>query len=219
MTDTSTPVVDFMSRLLSRGLSRDDALTEARIFEESLRRAATASRSDDERRRIERERKAAWRARKAGHVPGQEALHILTPISSNSQKVLKKERKKESVVPGTVPGTFPVPTDDWPENYLDVFWSKYPPGRKTGKKAVAAKLAGIRKRKEVTFATIMLGVTRYAESGVDPKYTKAPEVWLNKGCWDDEITMFTDAAKRGGNAFAALRSKLAAQQQEGDTRP
>lgn len=129
---------------------------------------------------------------------------------------MKKESKKESVVPlshGTL-----VPTDDWPADYLDVFWREYPPGRKTGKKAVAAKLAGIRKRGEITFERLMAGVRRYAGSSPDPQYTKAPEVWLNKGCWYDEISLFggRESAKPRGNAFANMRFDRFKAKQQGE---
>jgi uncharacterized protein YdaU (DUF1376 family) len=78
-------------------------------------------------------------------------------------------------------------SDDWPKDYFDKFWDLYPPGRKTEKKAVAAKLAKIRRYREVTFRTLMDGVARYVAIKPDPQYTKSPLVWLNKGCWDDEI--------------------------------
>lgn len=78
------------------------------------------------------------------------------------------------------------PTDDWPRDYGELFWSAYPPGRKSGKKAVLAKLATIRKKNEVTFARLMDGLSRYVASAPEPQYTKGPLVWLNQGCWDDE---------------------------------
>jgi DNA-binding Lrp family transcriptional regulator len=77
------------------------------------------------------------------------------------------------------------PVDDWPEDHFELFWEKYPPGRKTSKKAVREKLAKIRKR-GVSFAAIMAGVARYVATAPEPKYTKAPEAWLNQECWDGE---------------------------------
>jgi hypothetical protein len=84
------------------------------------------------------------------------------------------------------PAKVPAVQDDWPVDYGEQFWVRYPPGRKSGKKAVLAKLATIRKNREVTFARLMDGLSRYVESMPDPKYTKGPLVWLNQGCWDDE---------------------------------
>lgn len=89
--------------------------------------------------------------------------------------------------------------DDWPEDFFDRFWPRYPPGRKTDKKAVRAKLERIRRDREVTFAKLMAAVDRYAIASPDPNFTKAPLVWLNKGCWDDEFALRTGGAKGGGN--------------------
>lgn len=80
------------------------------------------------------------------------------------------------------------PSIDIDQNDLDLFWEAYPPGRKTSKKAVFSKLRKIVKAKECSFEKIMVGVRRYADSMPDPKFTKGPLVWLNQGCWDDEIT-------------------------------
>ena len=214
--ESRTPICDLIERLLlSQDLSRGtlgQALEAARPIEAAL---ARGSRTTDEKREIERARKAAWRARKAGMSRGTKPLHIDSSNKPNSQNLLKKESKKESDVPlshGTL-----VPLDDWPADYLDVFWREYPPGRKTGKKAVAAKLAGIRKRGEITFERLIAGVRRYAGSNPDPKYTKAPEVWLNKGCWDDEISLFGSAPeKTRGNAFANMRFERFKAKQQGE---
>lgn len=80
-----------------------------------------------------------------------------------------------------------IPPSDWPSNYFDQFWERYPPGRKTEKRAVIEKLDRIKRDGEVTFSVLIAGVVRYADSRPEPKYTKAPLVWLNRGCWDDEI--------------------------------
>jgi hypothetical protein len=213
MTVSPTPICDLIERLLlSQELSRGtvgQALEAARPIEAAL---ARGSRTTEEKREIERLRKAAYRARKSEMSHGTKPLHIDSSIKPNSQNLLKKESKEESGVPLSH-GT-PVPLDDWPADYLDVFWREYPPGRKTGKKAVAAKLAGIRKRGEITFERLIAGVRRYAGSSPDPQYTKAPEVWLNKGCWDDEITLFERAPeKTRGNGFAAARLRRFQNQQ------
>jgi hypothetical protein len=96
--------------------------------------------------------------------------------------------------------------DDWPPDYLEQFWAFYPPGRKTGKKAVGAKLDVIRRHGDVTFDRLMAGLRRYVDSSPDPQYTKAPEVWLNKGCWDDEL-IFKEAPD-GKTQTAVDPSKL-----------
>lgn len=94
------------------------------------------------------------------------------------------------------------PADDWPEDYLAVFWNAYPPYRRTAKKTVASKLATIRKSGEVTFARLMDGLRRYCETNPG-EYAKGPVVWLNGGCWDD-VHAGRRAPRSTGNGFAAL---------------
>ena len=83
--------------------------------------------------------------------------------------------------------------DDWPSDFGEKFWKKYPAGRKTGRLAVIGKLAAVRRRGNVLWATIDAGLDRYIASNPDPEFTKGPLVWVNQGCWDDEITI-----KNGG---------------------
>ncbi len=83
------------------------------------------------------------------------------------------------------------PVDDWPDDFFEQFWKKYPPGRKTSKKEAKLKLERIRKKGDheghpVKFEQIMTGLDRYIASRPDPQFTKAPEVWLNKECWAGE---------------------------------
>lgn len=79
-----------------------------------------------------------------------------------------------------------MPDDDYPEDAFAQFWHLYPPGRKGNKRAALAKFGTIHRRGEVTFTNLMAGLQRYVDSKPDPQFTKGPEVWLNKGCWDDE---------------------------------
>ena len=99
--------------------------------------------------------------------------------------------------------------DDWPEDFFDRFWQRYPPGRKTEKKAVLAKLLRVRRDREVTFEKLMAGVDRFVATGPEPKFTPAPLVWLNKGRWDDEFALGAKAAGAGSTMFeiAAGRHK------------
>ena len=108
------------------------------------------------------------------------------------------------------------PSDDWPKDCGDQFWQAYP--RKTEKLAAMKKLASVRKSGVVTFADLMAGVKRYAESKPDPKYTKHPTTWLNAGCWADEVQTgggngngTHNASRRSGSAdfFAGIASVAA----------
>lgn len=99
------------------------------------------------------------------------------------------------------------PVDDWPDDFFELFWSKYPPGRKTSKKEVRLKLEKIRKsgdhkKRPVSFVKIMLAVRSYAHSGIKPEFTKAPEVWLNKECWEGETPVSSSPAATGDEEFS-----------------
>lgn len=213
MTESLTPICDLIERLMSRGLSQGQSLEEARIIESTLAPAARGSRSAAEKREIERVRKAAYREKMSRESQGQkDPAYILKEVVT-TQSPLKKESKKESTRPA-VPRDKP---DDWPENFLDAFWEKYPAGRKSGKKAVLMKLTGIRKRSEVSFTRLMEGVQRYVASKPDPRFTKAPEVWLNKGCWDDEYQPRGSHEENRGNSARRSFAGYAAELRYGST--
>lgn len=93
----------------------------------------------------------------------------------------------------------PARLSDWPTDYRDQFWSRYP--RKTEKKAALAKLDAIKKGCVVPWAAFIAGVERHAEhsKGTEERYVKHPTTWLNRGCWDDEYgkTGGTNGGLRG----------------------
>lgn len=95
------------------------------------------------------------------------------------------------------------PVDDWPDDHFELFWAKYPPGRKTSRKEALRVLERIRKvgdhkKRPVSFARIMSGLDRYVDSRPEPKFTKAPEVWLNKECWDGDAPVSSSSTKNDG---------------------
>jgi hypothetical protein len=71
---------------------------------------------------------------------------------------------------------------------FDSFWKLYPKKVDKGhaRKAFTAAL------KKSDLATILAGVTRYAESvrGTEPRYIAGPSPWLNGERWDDENVPF-----------------------------
>jgi hypothetical protein len=171
----------------------------------------------DEKREFERLRKADYRRRTAalshGTVPGtKDPLYISKKESSiyllekkESKKVSKKDNAESQNVPGTK-------SDDWPSDFFEQFWDAYPAGRKSGKRAVEKKLQTIR-RSGVRYAVLIAGVRKYASTNPDPQFTKGPEVWLNKGCWDDEYQSGANVngkaqATGGGNGFANIVAQL-----------
>jgi len=103
--------------------------------------------------------------------------------------------------------------DDWPDNFGDQFWQAYP--RKEEKISAMKKLETLRKSGTVTFADLMAGVKRYCAAQREPQFTKQPTVWLNKGCWADEIkpgggngSRNLDPQRRSASSdfFAGMRS-------------
>lgn len=73
--------------------------------------------------------------------------------------------------------------DDWPTDYQIAFWKAYP--RKVGKQGALRELERVRKR-AIPWEKLMSAVIAYAATA-DPQFTKHPQTWLSKGCWDDDI--------------------------------
>jgi hypothetical protein len=77
------------------------------------------------------------------------------------------------------------PTEDLHLDAFGAFWSNYPKKRNR-EEAKLAWLAAI--RRGIVPQQMIDGAQRYARerAGEDPKFTKYPATWLNKGCYDDE---------------------------------
>lgn len=108
-----------------------------------------------------------------------------TAPDTDSEAETDSERKKES-------SSLRSDSTDWPKDFREQFWSAYP--KKTGKAGAIKKLEAVRRGSTVTFAALMAGVQRYIDSKPEPKFTKHPETWLSKGCWDDGISAAEPAA-------------------------
>ncbi|MBY8974645.1 helix-turn-helix domain-containing protein [Rhodobacteraceae bacterium NNCM2] len=70
---------------------------------------------------------------------------------------------------------------------FEAFYAQYP--RKTGKRA-AEKAYRKAIDEGALPSDLIAGAMRYAaeRDGEDPRFTKHPATWLNKGCWEDEAT-------------------------------
>lgn len=114
----------------------------------------------------------------AGVLPGVEAM--LAPLLSYGY-----------TDPTPKPKTVPIPPEK-PKipkaSRFDEFWAAYPKERHQGKAGAQRKYEAAINR-GVPEQEIIDGAIRYAVArfGQDPKYTKMPETWLNKGCWSDEM--------------------------------
>src|SRR5579859_980653 len=74
---------------------------------------------------------------------------------------------------------------DWPADYQEVFWKKYP-AKKSKKEAMKAidKVAFAGKTK---WLDLIIGLDAYIISReVQRGFVKHPATWLNKECWKDE---------------------------------
>jgi hypothetical protein len=76
---------------------------------------------------------------------------------------------------------------DWPKDFRERFWNEVP--KKVDKGATLRKLDAIRRSGKVRFELLLSAMRLYAKSvsGSEPRFVKSPLVWLNKGCWDDEL--------------------------------
>jgi uncharacterized protein YdaU (DUF1376 family) len=72
---------------------------------------------------------------------------------------------------------------------FEEFYAAYP--KRINRKAARARFVSA--EKSVGPAKIIAGARRYAEfcqrERTEPQFIKAPDVWLNKGCWDDEYPL------------------------------
>lgn len=99
------------------------------------------------------------------------------------------------------PSTVPV------EDPFDRFWQHYP--RKVSKVAARRKWATITKG-VVDPEAIIAGAEAFAAfvkaEGTEPRFIKHPDVWLNKGCWEDELIPTSPA--RGEQTLGGIVSNL-----------
>lgn len=90
-----------------------------------------------------------------------------------------------SASPSEDPSPPPRPWE--PQGFVE-FYAEYP--KKVDRRSAAAKFATIIKS-GVSIERLVEGARRYADAcrakRTEPKYIKSPEVWLNKGCWEDDL--------------------------------
>jgi hypothetical protein len=95
------------------------------------------------------------------------------------------ERKKETETDKNI--LQPSAESDWPPDYAVRFWEVYP--RRRGKGAAMKALLKVRKT-GLLWETLITGVKKYRgwAATKEIQYVKHPATWLNKECWDDELT-------------------------------
>jgi hypothetical protein len=77
------------------------------------------------------------------------------------------------------------PTEDLHLEAFGAFWINYPK-KKAREEARKAWIAAIKRGADPQHMVERAQAYAYERRGQDPKYTKYPATWLNKGCYDDE---------------------------------
>lgn len=107
------------------------------------------------------------------------------------------------------------PPDDWPPNYRDVFWAKYP--NKVGKRKVLEKLDAVRKR-GVSWNDLWGGLCRYCDKTDDRPWCN-PETWLNQDRWTDEPAVVEKRNGTGGSVVDVCDRLIADLESRDDSPP
>jgi hypothetical protein len=104
-------------------------------------------------------------------------------LSLENREVSKEARKEGSPLLGKPSTRMPPAREDF-----EAFWKSYP---KHENKAAALRKYVTVLRNGVTHERVTEAALRYAQSvtGTDRQFIKAPDVWLNKGCYDDELPL------------------------------
>lgn len=224
MSDSLTPICDLIEDLLSSGLSPEVSVRMARNVEVRLAMAARPRVNPEEQRKRWRLKAAARRSRLRGDVPDTSPGTKPDPILTKTQKVSEKvESKKEPSVPDVSGTSGDIPVDDWPDDFVERFWTAFPPYRRQAKAKVGQKLARIRAqtgKQKVTWATLFGGVLKFAATNPG-EFAPAPMVWLNDGRWDREYGTGgsngqTKTAASGKVGFAGIAARLRLGRAEGD---
>jgi uncharacterized protein YdaU (DUF1376 family) len=103
-------------------------------------------------------------------------------LSTTTTTTTEENKKEESSLRSAYSVSRETISDGWPKDFREQFWQRYP--RKQGRKTAIAKLEGVRKRGEVTFAVLMAGIAKIPIN--EPQFIPHPATWLNRGGWDDE---------------------------------
>lgn len=187
-------IAERLAVMLFRGMSADKVVAEVEILERE------ATEPLESRRKYDRERKAAKR-----REAKMSAEHKSDPLYLSSSQLGDSRSKKEGPLPDLF-GGLPAVVDDWPEDYADQFWGRWPRHpRKHSQKQVFAKLARVRqaggikingKLVPVTWTQIWGGLNAYLASDPEPKFIPCPVVWVNQARWAANYDVVTSVPKR-----------------------
>ena len=137
-----------------------------------------------------------------------EKPHLEKPDVEN-QTLLNTDSTKDRLEPNTESQTDARETrllSDWPADYRDIFWSKYP-NKKEKARAMNA-LDRVRKAGKTRWADLLAGLERYIISEtVQRGFVKYPERWIKYECWKDEEQTTPHAVERPASFFDVAAGK------------
>ena len=135
---------------------------------------------------------------------------IFSSLSSLSSSESREVRETESTALIGKPSTRMPRARALPDGFEE-FWKTYP---KRINKQDAIRKFEIAIRKGVPQTRIIETAKRYANatSNIEKQFIKAPDVWLNKGCWDDEDFPSAPKVNQGNGIMAAAKNFLGEEQ-------
>lgn len=184
------------------------ALKEVLSLLEELEAAGVFSRDNGVifSRRMRRDDEKAERDKANGRSGGNPSLKRGVNPKDKAQKPEARDQISDADASETsASAPAPADDDDWPRDYRDRFWSKYP--HRVGRSDALAKLDRVRKSRRVTFAKLMSGLDAYIAAKPPDRQWCNPATWLNQGRWDDEPSFDASRQSAGQPGRGPSRSE------------
>jgi hypothetical protein len=121
-------------------------------------------------------------------------------VTSQPSHVTPPETETETETEAKKESTAPARGDDWPANWFDMFWEKYP--NKVGRRAALKALERPRKR-GVPFFFLMAGLDRYIHDKPPDRPWCNPATWVNQERWTDQPAAVIPISRGRGNLSEA----------------
>jgi hypothetical protein len=127
-----------------------------------------------------------------------DSVRKMSARKADKTRTREEKRREESKHPQT-------PSEG---DLFDLFWQSFPKGRKQGKEKARKAFAAASKK--MPPETIIAAAKEYAASPVGQgAYVKAPESWLNGGCWEDDRAAWQRRDDRNGKEAPIQRDIFA----------
>jgi hypothetical protein len=108
------------------------------------------------------------------------------PDADNVEGPKPNQNQDLLLITDRLPRRKSVVLDDWPADYAEQFWRRYP--RRVAKLAAMKALERVRKSGQVNFPDLLAAVEAYADSvsNKDMQFICHAASWLNAGRWLDD---------------------------------